>query len=135
MRNPAAVALTATISGQIAVAMAIMTIPVLTPQISKEIEIDASKVGLYSAIVFTGAISFTSIAGSVIDRYGAVRTTQIALAVSSFGLIISTLSIIPALIAGAFATGMGYGIATPAASNLLARTVEAKRFTCFWHKS
>ncbi len=127
MRNPAAVALTATISGQIAVAMAIMTIPVLTPQISREIEIDASKVGLYSAIVFTGAISFTSIAGSVIDRYGAVRTTQIALAVSSLGLIISTLSIIPALIVGAFATGMGYGIATPAASNLLARTVEAKR--------
>ena len=90
MRNQAAVALTATISGQIAVAMAIMTIPVLPPQISREIEIDASKVGLYSAIVFTGAISFTSIAGSVIDRYGAVRTTQIALAVSSFGLIIST---------------------------------------------
>ena len=90
MRNPAAAALIATISGQIAVAMAIMTIPVLTPQISKEIEIDASKVGLYSAIVFMGAITFTSIAWSVIDRYGAVRRTQIALAVSSFRLIIST---------------------------------------------
>jgi len=39
LRNPAAEALSATISGQIAVAMAILTIAVLTPQTSQDIEI------------------------------------------------------------------------------------------------
>lgn len=126
MRNPALVSLSATVFGQIAVAMAIMTVPVLAPQISRELNVDASRIGLYSAIVFIGAITFTSIAGSMIDRYGSVRTTQLALFISGSGLLISIMPSIPSLIVGAFATGMGYGVATPAASNLLARTVLPK---------
>ena len=99
-------------AGQVAVAMGIMTVPVLAPQIAADIKIAPSQIGLYSAIVFAGAIMFTSLAGSVIDRYGSIRTTQIALLISAFGLLISLLNWIPAFIVGAFAVGMGYGIAT-----------------------
>jgi len=114
-------------AGQVAVAMGIMTVPVLAPQIAADIKVAPSQIGLYSAIVFAGAIMFTSLAGSVIDRYGSIRTTQIALLISAFGLLISLLNWIPAFIVGAFAVGMGYGIATPAASHLLARTIVAER--------
>ena len=123
MGKTAILSLTAMIAGQIAVAMAIMTVPVLAPQISEDMNIEPSKIGLYSAVAFAGAITFTSLAGSVIARYGAIRTTQIALCLGAFGLCISLFMWIPAFIFGAFAVGMGYGVATPAASHLLARTI------------
>ena len=123
MGKTAIISLIAMIAGQIAIAMAIMTVPVLAPQISHDINIDPSKIGLYSAIAFAGAITFTSLAGSLIARYGAIRTTQIALSLGAFGLCISLFTWIPTFIVGAFAVGMGYGVATPAASHLLARTI------------
>ena len=127
MGKTAIISLTAMIAGQIAIAMAIMTVPVLAPQISHDINIDPSKIGLYSAVAFAGAITFTSLAGSVIARYGAIRTTQIALFLGAFGLCISLLMWVPAFIVGAFAVGMGYGVATPAASHLLARTIAPQQ--------
>ena len=127
MRRTATISLVAMMAGQVAVAMGIMTVPVLAPQIAADIKVAPSQIGLYSAIVFAGAIMFTSLAGSVIDRYGSIRTTQLALLIAAFGLLISLLSWIPAFIVGAFTVGMGYGIATPAASHLLARTIAAER--------
>ena len=112
---------------QVAVAMAIMTVPVLAPQIAAEIGVKTSQIGLYSAIVFSGAITLTSLAGSVVGRYGSVRTTQIALLLAVCGLTVSLTGWLPALLVGAFAAGMGYGVAAPAASHLLARTIAPDR--------
>jgi MFS family permease len=109
---------------QVAIAMAVMTVPVLAPQIAADIEIEASQVGLYSATVFVGAIVFTSVAGSVIARHGSIRTTQIAMVLGAAGLLLALGGWLPALLIGAFAAGMGYGVATPAASHLLARTIS-----------
>lgn len=114
------------ILGQIAIAMAIMTVPVLAPRIASDLKIEASRVGLYSAIVFAGAIIFTSMAGSVIARHGSVRTTQIAMLLGAAGLAASLAGWLPGLLVGAFAAGMGYGVATPAASQLLARTIPPR---------
>ena len=127
MGQAATISLMAMMVGQIAVAMAIMTVPVLAPQISTDIGVEPSQIGLYSAFAFTGAITFTSLAGSVIARYGSIRTTQIALLIGAFGLLISLFMWVPAFILGAFAVGMGYGVATPAASHLLARTIAIHR--------
>ena len=60
MGKTAILSLTAMIAGQIAIAMAIMTVPVLAPQISEDMNIEPSKIGLYSAVAFAGAITFTS---------------------------------------------------------------------------
>jgi MFS family permease len=113
--------LSAMVIAQVAIAMAVMTVPVLAPQIAADIEIEASQVGLYSATVFVGAIVFTSVAGSVIARHGSIRTTQIAMVLGAAGLLLALGGWLPALLIGAFAAGMGYGVATPAASHLLAR--------------
>jgi MFS family permease len=126
MDRDAGLALGSTMIAQIAIAMAIMTVPVLAPQIAADIQVQASHIGLYSATVFTGAIVFTSVAGSVIGRHGAIRTTQIAMLLGAFGLAVSLDGWLPALMLGAFAAGLGYGVATPAASHLLARTVARK---------
>lgn len=113
-------------AAQIAIAMAVMTVPVLAPQIAADIGVEASRVGLYSATVFIGAIVFTSLAGSVIGRHGSIRTTQIAMGLGAVGLAISLGGWVPALLAGGFVAGMGYGVATPAASHLLARTIPQR---------
>ena len=123
MDRNAGLALTAMMAAQVAIAMAIMTVPVLAPQIAADIEIEAGQVGLYSATVFMGAIVFTSLAGSVIGRYGSIRTTQIAMLMGVIGLAVSLGGWVPTVLIGAFAAGMGYGVATPAASHLLARTI------------
>ena len=126
MRLDIGLSLASMMGGQIAIAMAIMTVPVLAPQIAADIGIEASRVGLYSATVFIGAIVFTSLAGSVIGRHGSIRTTQIAMLLGAVGLAVSLGGWVPALLAGGFAAGMGYGVATPAASHLLARTIPEK---------
>jgi MFS family permease len=126
-RSGSGQALSSMMVAQVAVAMAIMTVPVLAPQIAAEIGVKASQVGLYSAIVFSGAITFASLAGSVVGLYGSVRTTQIALLLAVCGLTVSLTGWLPALLIGAFAAGMGYGVATPAASHLLARTIAPER--------
>jgi len=116
--------LAAMVTAQVAIAMAVMTVPVLAPQIAADIDIEASQVGLYSATVFSGAIVFTSVAGSVIARHGSIRTTQIAMLLGVAGLVFALGGWLPAMLIGAFAAGMGYGVATPAASHLLARTIS-----------
>ncbi len=115
------------IAAQIAIAMAIMTVPVLAPRIAADIGLEASRIGIYSAIVFVGAIILTSVGGSVIGRHGSVRTTQIAMLLGAGGLALSVAGWLPGLVLGALAVGMGYGVATPAASHLLARTIPRER--------
>lgn len=124
MNTDSGFSLSAMVIAQVAIAMAVMTVPVLAPQIAADIEIEASQVGLYSATVFVGAIVFTSVAGSVIARHGSIRTTQIAMVLGAEGLLLALGGWLPALLIGAFAAGMGYGVATPAASHLLARTIS-----------
>lgn len=124
MKRDSAFSLAAMVTAQVAIAMAVMTVPVLAPQIADDVEIEASQVGLYSATVFLGAIVFTSVAGSVIARHGSIRTTQIAMLLGAAGLVFALGGWLPAMLIGAFAAGMGYGVATPAASHLLARTIS-----------
>lgn len=113
-------------AAQIGVAMAIMTIPVLAPQIASDLSIDPNLIGYYSSITFLGAIVFTALAGSVVARLGSVRTTQLALIGSATGLLASVSGLLTLLAGGAFAVGMGYGTATPAASHILARTIPRR---------
>ena len=118
--------LAAMLLAQVAVAMAVMTVPVLAPQIAVHLDVETSRIGLYSAIVFAGAITLTSIAGPVVARYGSVRTTQIALLLCGTGMALTVTGWLPAVVIGGFAAGMGYGVATPAASHLLARRTPAR---------
>jgi len=59
-------------------------------------------------------------------RYGAVRASQLSLWLIAAGCAISAAGSVSALVPGAIAMGLGYGIPNPAASQLLAR-VPSKR--------
>ena len=112
---------------QAMVAMAVSVLPVLSPILAQTYGIDASLIGIYSSLVFAGAIGFTLLGGALVRRFGAIRISQIAALLAASALTISVLGPLSGLVVFAAVTGMGYGLATPAASHILARVTPANR--------
>ena len=123
-------ALAATMLAQAMVAMAVSAIPVLAPALAAGWGVRASAVGFYSSLVFAGAILCALTGGALARRFGAVRCTQTALAVAAAALAASAGAAagpLAGLALLAVLTGMGYGLATPAASHILARVTPPRR--------
>ena len=75
---------------------------------------------------YIGAVVGSLSAGAMVDRWGAIRTSQGALLVSAAGLALGAL--LPgALIVAALLIGLGYGPITPASSHVLIRTTPPER--------
>jgi len=83
-------------------------------------------IGYQVGLVFFGAMVSAAAAGGIVMRYGAVRASQLSLWLIAAGCAISAAGSVSALVPGAIAMGLGYGIPNPAASQLLAR-VPSKR--------
>lgn len=117
----------ATMLVQAMVAMAISVVPVLSPMLGAHYGIAPSLIGLYSSLVFVGAISFTLLGGLLVRRFGAVRCSQVALSIAGAALAATALGPLAGIVVFAVITGMGYGLATPGASHILARVTPAGR--------
>ena len=120
-------ALAATMLTQAMVAMAVSAIPVLAPMPAAAYGVRASAVGFYSSLVFAGAIVCALMGGALVRRLGAIRCSQLALAAAAAALAASAPAPLIGMALLAVATGMGYGLATPAASHILARVTPAHR--------
>ena len=112
---------------QAMVAMALVTVPVLTPEIAAALDIDTATVGLYQSIAFAGAVFLTLMSGSLVLRHGGVRVNQISVILSAAGIGLAIGGAVPVVALGAVLAGMGYGLATPGASHVLARVTPATR--------
>src|SRR5690606_39626516 len=62
-----------------------------------------------------------------VQRYGAIRVSQVGLLICAVGLVLVMSPALPAVVLGAFLIGLGYGPITPASSHLLARNTPAHR--------
>jgi MFS family permease len=104
-------------------AMALMVVPVLVP-VEATPRLTAAGLGLYLLFAYTGAVLGSLAAGLLVERFGAIRTSQWALALSAAGLVLAGLW--PAATMGAaFLLGLGYGPITPASSHVLNHTTPA----------
>ena len=112
---------------QAMVAMAISVVPVLAPVLGAHYGVAPSLIGIYSSLVFVGAIGFTLLGGLLVRRFGAVRCSQAALTIAGSALAATALSPLAGVIVFGVITGMGYGLATPGASHILARVTPAHR--------
>ena len=108
-------------------AMALVAVPVLTPEIAAALDIDTATVGLYQSIAFAGAACLTLLSGSLVLRHGGVRVNQASVVLSALGLGLAITGTVPVVALGAVLAGMGYGLATPAASHVLARVTPPAR--------
>jgi MFS family permease len=117
----AARALAAMLYVQALTAMAALTIPVLAPSAAAEIGLDANYVGVYSGILYVGAMTSAAMASGFVLRFGAVRSCQVSLLLCALGLAGSASANWLILAVAAIVIGFGYGPTTPASSHLLAR--------------
>ena len=123
--NSATLALIITLLIQALVSLAALTAPVLAPVVAQDIAISATKVGVFVALIYAGAMFSSVCSGDFIIRYGAIRVSQVCLAFCAAGLALATQGTPLIMVFGALLIGCGYGPVTPASSHVLARSTPA----------
>lgn len=114
--------LSATLAVQSMVSMIAVTVPILAPSAAPDIGISTTYAGIYVSLMYVGCMLSSLLSGNFIHRYGALRVSEICLALAGIGLIFTSFSSIPAMIVSAIIIGLGYGPVTPASSHILSRT-------------
>ncbi len=121
--------LAVTLAIQSMVAMALITVPVMAPQVAASLAVPAALVGAYVSLTYVGAMIASLMGGVAVTRWGAMRVSQWGLATCALGLALCALGWLPAMLIGALLVGLGYGPITPASSHLLARTTAPHRMS------
>lgn len=114
---------------QVMTSMALLTLPVMAPEVAKVLGISSMLVGGYVALAYAAATISSLAGGTLVRRVGAIRASQMGLVCCGMGLVLCSLPWLPAIALGALVIGVGYGPITPASSHLLARTTPAHRMS------
>ncbi len=110
------------------VASAMLIAPtVVAPKLLETLELPTAAVGLYVALVFLSAMASSVTASHLVTAWGAIRTSQVGLALSALGLGLICTANLPLAILGAIVIGLGSGPITPASSQILFRLTPGHR--------
>jgi MFS family permease len=102
-------------------AMLQQAVPVMAPVAAPALGLAKQDVGYYTALTFLGA-NFAAVAGGLMAaRWGAVRTSQVALGTCGLALVLFGSAWLPLVLLASWLMGVGYGPATPASSQVLSR--------------
>lgn len=106
---------------QVLISGGALTPPVFAPEAAEDMAIPARMIGFYTSVVYLGAMLTSVPTGSLVTRFGAMRTSQVCLGLVALGL--GGLAIAEPLLAllGALVIGFGYGPVTPASTHMLAK--------------
>lgn len=107
--------------------VATVTVPVLAPELAADTGIEPRWIGVYSSLVFAGALISIVLGGHLTRRFGAVTMSQIALAISGLALVATASGTLSVITVSAVIAGFGYGLATPAASQILAKISQPRQ--------
>jgi MFS family permease len=127
----AAIALAITLAIQIFTSLAATATAVLAPEIGRDLEIAPKLVGVFVGLMYAGAMSASLVCGGIIERYGAIRVSQVCVFLCAGGLSLVVAArpgvLLAVLAAAPLVIGLGYGPITPASSQILARTTPPSR--------
>jgi len=123
------VVLTATTFVQALVAMALLTLPVVAPEVAKDVGVSTAYLGVYVATVYLGAMIASLLGSAAVKRWGAIRLSQAGLLVDAVGLCLCAIPNHAVILLGAVLIGLGYGPITPASSHLLIKTTPANQLS------
>src|SRR5437763_16968585 len=112
-------ALAATTALQIYASFAATAPSVLAPEIAQAFAIAPKWIGVFVGLIYAGAMLASLACGGFIERYGAIRVSQIGVALCAIGTLV--IALVPqsgtaVLIIAALTIGAGYGPITPASS-------------------
>lgn len=120
-RHTFGLALGSMLAVQALTAMLQQAVPVMAPVAAPALGLAKQDVGYYTALTFLSA-NFSAVAGGLMAaRWGAVRTSQIALATCGLALALFGSAWLPLIALASWLMGVGYGPATPASSQVLSR--------------
>lgn len=125
--RPVTAALTVLVATQAAVVMAFFAVPVLGVDVASRLSLPVGSVGYFTSVAFAAALVSAFVSGSMVDRFGPVRTSQITVALAAFGLLMIAVPHIACLIIAALVLGFAYGPGNPASSALLSRLAPPER--------
>jgi MFS family permease len=126
----ALVALIATLAIQMFTSFAATSTAVLAPAMAEAFAIAPKWVGVFIGLVYAGAMLASLASGGFIERFGAIRVSQVAVILCVVGTIVIALApdrAVAPLIVAALVIGAGYGPITPASSHLLIRTAPPEK--------
>ncbi len=128
--NPLAVSLW--LGAVLAVAsLSLMAVPVLTPSIAADLNLNAHWLGLYSGLLWAAALVSSVFSGKLIGRCGAWTVVLSALALCAAGMLAASMAVWTPLLLllAAILIGVANGLEAPAASQLLTQHVPTARRT------
>jgi MFS family permease len=120
-------ALIATLAVQALVSMAVLAPPVFAPEAAAEIGVAASRIGLYTSLVYAAACLASLASGRLIAAQGPMRLSQACLVLCGAGSAAIAAATPAAVALGAVLIGLGYGPITPASSQILIRQTPPER--------
>ncbi len=129
----AAIALAITLAIQMFTALAATSASVLAPVIGRDLAVAPKLIGVFVGIVYAGSMAASLASGMFIERYGAIRVSQVCVLLCTTGLLLVAggtalpATAVLALAAAPLIIGLGYGPITPASSHVLARTAHPSR--------
>jgi MFS family permease len=113
---------------QAAASAATLAPAVAAPALLPRLHLTTPAVGLFIAAVYLAAMLSSQWGAAIVKRWGAIRTSQVALGLSAAGLLLIAVPHVAAALCGALLIGAGYGPITPASSHMLARTTPPHRY-------
>jgi len=117
--------LLATLAIQTLVTGTALVPPVIAPVIAPDLAVPESAAGAWIALVYLGAVTSSLFVGGLIRRLGAMTASLLSLVLAGSGLAILAGGHVALGVLGALVSGLGYGITTPASSEILARNTPS----------
>lgn len=112
---------------QVLISGAALTPPVFATEAAADIGVDARFIGIYSSLVYFGAMLTSLPSGGIVGRFGALRVMQVCLTLGGAGLMALAGAHPLLALSGALVIGLGYGPVTPASSHILAQSTPPHR--------
>jgi MFS family permease len=101
--------------------MAVTVVAVLAPEAAPEIGVDATRIGVYTAIVYVFATLSGAITGPMVDRFGAIRVCQATMGLAALAMLSLSQGTLFWAGVSAVVLGCAYGPFNPASAHVLWR--------------
>jgi MFS family permease len=112
-------ALATTTGIQILSTLTALALTAIAPTVAAALGVGPYFVGYQISLIYAAGAFASASAGTLVDRYGAVRIEQFALACYAFGLAGLAAGWLPLALLASLTIGVGYGVQNPASSKIL----------------